>query len=132
MEAYRNINEFLCAFINHSLPLYNYVIRERNFFEKLINYEFQSPNPGATIGDEGSLFFVGKFKSNKDKYKIYFSLKIDSEKNFAKSIFAGHENSLFIWNMATFLFIDYFAFNYVLAAIVTYILNLVRRIFIKK
>jgi hypothetical protein len=43
-------------------------------------------------------------------------------------MFAGHENSLFIWNMATFLFIDYLAFNYVLAAVITYILNLVRRI----
>ena len=29
--------------------------------------------------------------------------------------------------MATFLFVDYFAFNYVLAAIITYLLNLVRR-----
>ena len=67
MAAYRNLTEFLCAFINHSLPLYNYVIRERNLFEKLINYEFQSPEPGATLDDPGSLFFVGKFESNKVK-----------------------------------------------------------------
>jgi len=41
-------------------------------------------------------------------------------------MFTGHEHSLFMWNMITFLFIDYFAHNYVLAAVVTYLLNLVR------
>jgi len=45
-------------------------------------------------------------------------------------MFAGHENSLFIWNMSVFLFVDYFAFNYVLAAVITYIMNMVRIIFI--
>jgi hypothetical protein len=60
MEAYRNLNEFLCAFINHALPMYNYSIHGRNFFEKLLNYEFQAPTPAGTPGYEGSLFFVGK------------------------------------------------------------------------
>lgn len=54
----------------------------------------------------------------------YFSQ--DPDRNFMKTLFCGYENSLFIWNMATFLFIDYFASNYVLAAILTYLLNEVR------
>ncbi len=65
-------------------------------------------------------------KRNDKNRKFCFRIFKDNEKNFTRAMFAGHENSLFIWNMATFLFIDYFAFNYVLAAVITYILNLVR------
>jgi hypothetical protein len=50
----------------------------------------------------------------------------DTDRNFTKVLFSGYENSLFIWNTATFVFIDYFATNYVLAAIITYLLNQVR------
>jgi len=60
MDSYRNLNEFLCAFINHSLPAYNYSVRERNLIEKLLNYEFQAPNVETGLGDDGSLFFAGK------------------------------------------------------------------------
>lgn len=59
MASYRNLNEFLCAFINQSLPMYNYVIRDRYFFEKLFNYEFQVAAPVGTQGHIDSLFFVG-------------------------------------------------------------------------
>ncbi|UJR38008.1 hypothetical protein I4U23_030690 [Adineta vaga] len=107
MQSYKNLNEFLCAFIDHALPTYNYIIRVRFFIEKLLNYEFQVSNPDGIQGTTGSIFFV------------------DPEKNFRRAMFAGHENSLFVWNMATFLFIDYFAFNYVLAAVITYVLNLI-------
>ncbi|CAF3346369.1 unnamed protein product [Rotaria socialis] len=107
MAAYQNLNGILCAFINHSLPGHEYTIRERTFQEKVLNYEFLNRNPYQTLESEQSLFFV------------------DNDRNLIRAIFAGHENSLFIWNMATFIFIDYFAFNYVLAGIVTYILNFI-------
>ncbi len=55
----------------------------------------------------------------------YFSF-IDNEKTFTKLLFYGEERSLFMWNMITFLFIDFLATNYVLAAVITYLLNLVR------
>lgn len=50
---------------------------------------------------------------------------IDSEKTFTEILLYGQESSLFIWNLITFLFVDYMAMNYVLAAVVTFLLNLV-------
>jgi len=131
MTSYRNLNDFLCAFIDHSLPKYNYTIRDRYFIEKILNYEFQVPTPVGLDEQVDSIFFVGKFnKINKNRNLILIFFVQDNERNFTRAMFAGHENSLFIWNMATFLFIDYFAFNYVLAAVITYLINLVRMIFI--
>ncbi|CAF1194078.1 unnamed protein product [Rotaria sordida] len=107
LASYRGLNEFLCAFINRSLPTYTYVIRPRWLLEKILNCEFRNTRTSASLDQTESIFYI------------------DPDRNFTKAIFAGYENSLFIWNMATFLFIDYFAFNYVLAAIITYLLNLI-------
>ncbi|CAF3493209.1 unnamed protein product [Adineta steineri] len=103
LESYRNLNSFLCSYIDHSLPAHEYYVRNRYLVEKLFNYEFQI---GMT-GYDDSLFFV------------------DNEKTFTEILFYGEENSLFIWNIITFLFIDFLSSNYVLAAIVTYLLNLI-------
>ncbi|CAF3758313.1 unnamed protein product [Rotaria sp. Silwood1] len=107
LVSYRGLNEFLCAFINRSLPTYPYTIRHRNLFENLLNCEFRTANTSELLDHTESLFLI------------------DHDRNFSKTIFAGYENSLFIWNTATFLFVDYFASNYVLAAIITYLLNLI-------
>ncbi len=56
------------------------------------------------------------------KINISFTL-IDNEKTFTEILFYGEESSLFIWNMSTFLFVDFLASNYILAAIITYLLN---------
>jgi hypothetical protein len=56
------------------------------------------------------------------KINIY---SIDNERTFTEILFYGAESSLFLWNTVTFLFIDVFAGNYILAAIITYILNAV-------
>lgn len=60
MESYRHLNDFLCAFINHSLPQYDYVIRKRSFLEKLLNYEFENSNPNGLYEEEESVFFIGE------------------------------------------------------------------------
>ena len=60
MASYRNLNEFLCAFINHSLPTYNYGIRDRTLMEKILNTEFLILNPSGPGGQVDSVFFVGK------------------------------------------------------------------------
>ena len=61
MTSYRNLNDFLCAFINRSLPTHNYYIRDRIFLEKLFNYEFQAATrPGAPEPID-NFFFVGQF-----------------------------------------------------------------------
>jgi hypothetical protein len=60
MESYRNLNEFLCAFINHSLPSTNYTIRDRVFIEKVLNYEFLVPNQMGITGQIDNVLFYGK------------------------------------------------------------------------
>ena len=62
MRSYKNLNEFLCSFIDHASPTYNYIIRDRFFIEKILNYEFPvAPEPTGAVGATGSIFFVGKF-----------------------------------------------------------------------
>ncbi|CAF1347685.1 unnamed protein product [Rotaria magnacalcarata] len=106
LTSYKNLNEFFCAFIDHSLPTYNYVVRQRWLLEKILNFEFSNSVKRSASPNEAECIFY-----------------IDADRNFAKTLFAGYENSLFMWNMATFLFVDYFAFNYILAAVITYLLN---------
>lgn len=60
MISYRKLNDFLCAYINHSVPAYTYSIRERTFWEKLFNYEFENSNDLRGYGEEETVFLVGK------------------------------------------------------------------------
>lgn len=60
------------------------------------------------------------------KFSAFLS-RLDNEKTFTRILFYGEENSLFIWNLITFLWIDSLATNFVLAAVITYIVNLVSR-----
>ncbi|CAF4190136.1 unnamed protein product, partial [Rotaria sordida] len=105
LQSYQDLNIFLCGFIDHSLPSHEYVIRNRFFLEKILNYEFRAPPKSNFEGQIDNLLFV------------------DNEKNFTNIFFYGEESTLFIWNIITFLFIDILARNYVLAAIITYIVN---------
>jgi Meckelin (Transmembrane protein 67) len=59
---------------------------------------------------------------------MYLSLclSVDKDRMFTHVLFAGYEGSLFMWNMSTFLLLYYLVPNPVLAAVVTYVLNLVR------
>ncbi|CAF0975869.1 unnamed protein product [Adineta ricciae] len=107
LESYQNLNSFLCAYIDCSLPAHHYFIRNRYFLEKIFNYEFQIGIGSGLAGYLDSLFFV------------------DNDRTFTKILFYGEEDSLFIWNATTFLFIDYLSQDYVLAAILAYLLNLI-------
>ena len=108
LQSYQNLNGFLCAFIDHSLPTQNYLIRNRFFLEKLFNYEFQ-----------------GQTRANFEDY-IDNSFFVDNERTFTEILFYGEESSLFLWNLITFLFVDRLANNFILAACITYLLNSVR------
>jgi hypothetical protein len=48
---------------------------------------------------------------------------IDDGPSFQNVIFAGKERSLFIFDLVLFMFVDYFAQNYVLAAFIFYIVS---------
>ncbi len=103
LRSYQNLNGFLCGFLAHSFASYRYFIRNRYFLEKIFDYEFQL----------GSLSHMDNL------------LFIDNEKTFTKILFYGEESSLFIWNMITFLFIDFLISDYILSIIITYLLNYV-------
>ena len=51
---------------------------------------------------------------------------LDPERNFTKIFFYGYERSIFLWNLSTFLFVDFLSENYVLATVITYLINRVR------
>ncbi|CAF3878723.1 unnamed protein product [Rotaria sp. Silwood1] len=105
LQSYQNLNRFLCAFIDHSLPSHEYIIRNRYLIEKLLNYEFRVRTRSNFQGQSDNFLFI------------------DNEKTFTEILFYGEESTLFIWNVTTFLFIDFLSGNYVLAAIITYIIN---------
>jgi len=60
LQSYQNLNGFLCAFINLSLPSYSYFIRNRYLLEKILNYEFQIRGRSSLEGQMDNLLFVGK------------------------------------------------------------------------
>lgn len=125
LESYQNLNGFLCAYIDHSLPSHQYFIRNRYFLEKIFDYEFQVGMGPALTGLTDSLFVIGKRPCPAALPRRTLSLLTDKDKTFTKTLFYGEESTLFIWNTITFLFIDYVSKNYILAAIITYLLNLV-------
>ena len=122
LQSYQSLNGFLCTFIDRSLVSHQYIIRNRYLLEKILNYEFQVRGTSALTGQMDNLLFVGKKTKLRKNQNEYFSL-IDNEKTFTRLLFYGEERSLFLWNTATFLFIDVLVANYVLAAAITYILN---------
>jgi hypothetical protein len=80
--------------------IHPYSIRNRYFLEKILDYEFPKSTDNLLL--------------------------IDKEKTFTKVFFYGEERSLFIWNMITFLLIDYLVNDYILTSIMTYSINYVR------
>lgn len=65
-------------------------------------------------------------------FNLIILIALDDEKSFEKAIFCGNERKLFMFDMLVFVFIDYFAFNYLLAAVVTYIIRIVGHFFLLK
>lgn len=78
-----------------------YIVVKRNFFENVMNLELKEPQ---TTG--------------------YFYA--DQDKSFEKAIFCGQERRLFAFDLLLFLVIDLLTFDYVLAALVTFVVIKVR------
>lgn len=58
-----------------------------------------------------------EFKEPRDTGYFY----ADDENSFQEALFSGRERKLFFYDLVVFLFVDYFAQNYILAAFITYI-----------
>ena len=98
-----------------------FIITKRNLIENLLDLEFKEPI-------QSGFFYAGKYQNWLKNIFNYFGnliqiFWIDEDNTFKNAIFAGHERKLFIFDLALFLFIDYFAKNYVLAAFICYIVQ---------
>ena len=76
LVSYRNLNEFLCAFIKRSLPTYTYSIRRRFFWERIFNREFLK---AALSESSDSTFFAGKRTTSLAPFLICLSLRSRSK-----------------------------------------------------
>lgn len=80
LESYQTLNEFLCKFLDHALPTYTYAVRNRVFFEKILNCEFRGRNRLGASGDIESTFYNGETISFSEIIQsIFFSNRSRSE-----------------------------------------------------
>jgi hypothetical protein len=60
LSSYQNLNDFLCKFVDHSLPIYNYSVRGRVLWEKILNCEVRIGNLRGVSEYTESVFLIGK------------------------------------------------------------------------
>eukprot|EP00795_Rhopilema_esculentum_P008416 gene8416-14397_t len=97
--AYSTMNKFLTSFIEHSTTELDYVVKDKLMLEKLLDMELQAPLDKA--------FF----------YK-------DSGRSFTSNLLYGVEWSLLLFDILFFALIDMAASNYILAAVLTYFVDI--------
>ncbi|KAK6982489.1 Meckelin [Biomphalaria glabrata] len=98
IEAYVMLNRFFCAFIDHSLRDIDYVVKEKNFLEKILDTEF------LELTDKGIFYY-------------------DNGHSFDNVLFYGNELMLLIFDVLLFCIVDLIFTNFVLAGIITYIIS---------
>lgn len=98
--AYSTMNKFLTSFIEHSSTEFDYVVKDKLLLESVLDMELQPP------------FEKGFF------YK-------DDTKSFTRTLFYGVEWSLLLFDLLLFAVVDMAATDYVLAAIITYLADLI-------
>ncbi|CAL1535264.1 unnamed protein product [Lymnaea stagnalis] len=97
IEAYMTLNRFFCAFIDHSLRDIDYVVKDKNLLEKLLDTEF------LELTDKG----------------IFYS---DNGHSFDNVLFYGNELMLLIFDVLLFCIVDLIFMDFVLAGIITYLI----------
>lgn len=95
MIAYSTLNKFLASFVEHSSTEFDYVVRDKLLLERILDMEIKMPL------EKG--FF----------YK-------DDRKSFTQVLLYGVEWSLLLFDLFMFAIIDMAASNYILAALITY------------
>ena len=100
VAGYSTLNRFLTSFVEHSSTEFDYVVKDKLLLERILDMELQSPM------DKG--FF----------YK-------DDTKSFTRALLYGAEWSLLLFDILLFAVIDMAASNYVLAAVITYFVDMI-------
>ncbi|XP_069758228.1 meckelin-like [Narcine bancroftii] len=106
LKAYFTMNKFLSSFLEHAYKDMDYVVREKLFLERILDFEFQR-------SDDRSFFYN------------------DERMLFSNALYYGHELVLLLFDALLFSVVDLGTQNFVLAAIITYfvqkILEMVRK-----
>ncbi|XP_061918864.1 meckelin-like isoform X2 [Entelurus aequoreus] len=96
IRAYHAMNHFLGSVIDHAHPDVDYYVRDKLTLERIMGMEFLEP---------------------KDK-SIFYN---DEAHTFSNVLFYGHEGTLLIFDTLFFCIIDLASQNFVLAAVLTYL-----------
>uniref|UniRef100_A0AAR2LF12 Transmembrane protein 67 n=1 Tax=Pygocentrus nattereri TaxID=42514 RepID=A0AAR2LF12_PYGNA len=102
-KAYHTMNRFLGSVIDHAHREMDYIVKDKLLFERLIGMEFIEPM-------DKSIFY------NDDSYA------------FADVLFYGNESTLLIFDTLFFCVVDLGSQNFVLAAVLTYLQQLIFRL----
>uniref|UniRef100_A0A4W3IL95 Meckelin n=1 Tax=Callorhinchus milii TaxID=7868 RepID=A0A4W3IL95_CALMI len=103
LKAYSTMNKFLSSFLDHAYKDMDYTVRDKLFLERILDFEFQQ-------SEDRSFFY-------------------NDERNlFSNAIYYGHELVLLLFDALLFSVVDLGTQNYVLAAIITYIVQKVGEI----
>ncbi|OXA59378.1 Meckelin [Folsomia candida] len=100
IHAYNSMNRFLTAFLEHALSDLDYDINNKTFFEGLLDMEFNE------VGSDRAVFYT------------------DDGHSFDSVLFYGHERTLFLGELYTFIFVDIISHNFVLAGVVVFLVDL--------
>uniref|UniRef100_A0A8C1ELU5 Transmembrane protein 67 n=1 Tax=Cyprinus carpio carpio TaxID=630221 RepID=A0A8C1ELU5_CYPCA len=102
-KAYHTMNRFLGSVIDHAHREMDYIVKDKLLFEKLIGMEFIEPL-------DKSIFYN------------------DDSHSFADVLFYGNEAVLLIFDTLFFCVVDLGSQNFILAAVLTYLQQLVFRL----
>ncbi|XP_075694423.1 meckelin-like [Rhinoderma darwinii] len=98
MKTYYTINRFLSGFLDHVYKEMDYMVKDKLFLESVLDLEFQLPI-------EKSIFY------NDDRCR------------FSRALFYGNELVLLLFDTLLFCVIDLGTQNFVLAAIITFVVQ---------
>ncbi|XP_067853617.1 meckelin-like [Heptranchias perlo] len=98
LKAYFTMNKFLSSFLEHAYKDMDYVVREKLFLERILDFEFQR--------SEDRSFFYN-----------------DDRTLFSNALYYGHELVLLLFDILIFSVVDLGTQDFVLAAIITYLVQ---------
>ncbi|XP_038662201.1 meckelin-like [Scyliorhinus canicula] len=98
LKAYFTMNKFLSSFLEHAYKDMDYVVKEKLFLERILDFEFQR-------SDDRSFFYN------------------DDRTLFSNVLYYGHELVLLLFDTLLFAVVDLGAQDFVLAAIITYLVQ---------
>ncbi|XP_053343427.1 meckelin [Clarias gariepinus] len=102
-KAYHTMNRFLASVIDHAHREMDYIVKDKLLLERVIGMEFIEPL-------DKSIFYN------------------DDSHSFAEVLFYGNEATLLIFDTLFFCVVDLGSQNYILAAILTYVQQLIFRL----